>query len=753
MKKILYILPLALITLVSCQKEEMFSGKDNAVRINATIGEGIPLSRTNPTENPATSWSNGDQIAVNNDGNAYVTYTYNGTSWATASSEFLKWSTPTMTFNGYHPVTEGTSQSNFTLPTDQSDLSKIAAADYMTVSESKTKPESGYGVDLNFARKTARVIIKITKFNSGFTGTPVISNLTITSAHTGYVNGTVNGNSTAVTAYKVAGEDTYMALVIPEGTVLMEDYINLDVTDDNGTQSLKLSNINATEAGKSYTHNLTVGKNRIEVNSVTVEDWGLTGTLPDGDVGIQAGSVVIKDMEAGQIIFELGNYTNADITSLSISGALNAYDFGIIRLNLPNLEILDLSQTTITEVPDHALNYYTGEGALGNFKLRRIILPPTVKTVGIASFQYCKALTSISLDGVETIGGSAFFGCSALSSVDLNGVKTIGEKVFNGCSALSSVDLGDNLETVNNSVFFNCTSLRSIEFLASVRTLGRWMFEQCQSLTTITLPEGIEDIPASAFWGTLGLKSINIPASVKTIGNYAFAGCASLENITIPETVMSLGAYMFENCHALKSATVLADVTELPASIFNGCGALTTCTLNDKIQVIAEQAFATCSKLSNINMPNSLTTIGTNAFSNTALKTLTLPEGVSNIGESAFYNSEIKTLKINSTVDLTIGHRAFFFCDITEVMTITLPASLKSISCTSFHGNGILQITCHAVTPPEIITNDPDITPNPTSWTAYTGCYLKVPAGSVDAYSAISFWNNSFPGESLTAIE
>lgn len=755
MKKILYTLPLALIALVSCQKEEPFTGEGNAVTINATIGEGIPLSRVNSTENPATSWSDNDQIAINNEGDSYVTYTYDGTSWTAAPGQFLKWSAETMSFNGYHPVTEGTSFTDFTLPTDQSDLAKISAADYMTVSESKTKPTSGYGVDLNFTRKNARVIIKITKFNNEFERTPVISNLTVKSAHTSYTSGAVAGSSTAVEAYKMAGEDTYIALVIPEQTVLQEDFVNLDVTDANGTKSLKLSNIYATEAGKSYTYNLTVGKSKIEVNNVMVEDWSDIVPLPDGEIDADAGSVSIDNVD-GQIILSLTDYTYANITSLSISGSLNAFDFGVIKLNIENLEVLDLSQTTITEVPANALNYWSADNQPGNTKLRKIILPSTVTTIGERAFQYCQGLISINLGGnVETFGKSIFYGCTSLPSIELPAsVRTLGEWMFEGCSSLRIIKLNEGINTIQQNAFAECRALESINIPTSVKTLGSWMFRQCQSLKSITLPEGIGDIPASAFWGAMGLQSINIPASVTSIGNYAFAGCAGLEGIMIPVTVKSLGTNMFADCTKLKSAIVLADVTALPNNMFNMCEILTTCILNDKIQTIGNDAFAACKKLTNIKMPASLVSIGGNAFSNTALTSLVLPAGVSSIGKDAFTGSKIKNLTINSTVDLTIGHGAFKSCSgMNETMDITLPATLKRISCTSFYNNGILRITCHATTPPEVFDGDTSLEPNPTSWTPYAGCYLKVPAGSVEAYKAVSFWTDSFPGEHLSAIE
>ena len=37
--------------------------------------------------------------------------------------------------------------------------------------------------------------------------------------------------------------------------------------------------------GKSYTYNLTVGKEKLEIESVTVEDWSNGETIPGGEVG------------------------------------------------------------------------------------------------------------------------------------------------------------------------------------------------------------------------------------------------------------------------------------------------------------------------------------------------------------------------------------------------------------------------------------------------------------------------------------
>ena len=88
-------------------------------------------------------------------------------------------------------------------------------------------------------------------------------------------------------------------------------------------------------------------------------------------------------------------------------------DFRQIRDLCPNVEVLDLSAATCTEIPDNAF--------LGHRGLRKVVLPQGVKRIGRQAFFHCKNLQEITLPSTVTIvEDGAFNGCIALSKFDIS---------------------------------------------------------------------------------------------------------------------------------------------------------------------------------------------------------------------------------------------------------------------------------------------------------------------------------------------
>lgn len=278
MKKILYIIPMLLVSLTACQKEnENRDNSDpNAVRINATIGNaaieaGNPLSRTAPTAPAAEDkWQTGDVIAVSNN-NGSVDYTFSGTAWVVAGSDYLMWDAQTMQFTAYHPVVEDVSMSNFALPTDQSNPAKIAKADYMTFSGEKTRPNDSNIINLELARKTARIILSVTAGVEYDGLQPIVSNVKINSAYSGYAGASVTGSVTPITP--CFSNDKRYALVIPTAAAADKAFITLTISYAGGKRDLTLTGIPTLAAGNSYTIILTAGKDRLTMGGITAGMW------------------------------------------------------------------------------------------------------------------------------------------------------------------------------------------------------------------------------------------------------------------------------------------------------------------------------------------------------------------------------------------------------------------------------------------------------------------------------------------------
>ena len=316
-------------TLASCQSDDDFTvtRPANAVGINVSVGS-LQTTRSNAiaTNDTQRRFNQGDQISVStNDQEAVIfqcTSTENQTWTETVAGKFLLWTQPMLTFSAYYPVTTGTSMTTFTVPTDQSSVAKIALADYMTRQQVISRPEGGSNIQMQLERKMARVIVRISGFGSQYDDDEkTVSNVSIYSEASGIADGNPTGSSTEIQPYAQGdgGQgSTYTALVVPGYGDSGARFIQL--TDGEGS-TLLVKGIPELEAGNSYTFNLVVGKNKIEVASVTVTDWTTGETLDGGQAeeGSAKAPAVTPNIAQADCTFSPSNgkstLSNANITT------------------------------------------------------------------------------------------------------------------------------------------------------------------------------------------------------------------------------------------------------------------------------------------------------------------------------------------------------------------------------------------------------------------------------------------------------
>ncbi|WP_288919741.1 fimbrillin family protein, partial [uncultured Prevotella sp.] len=284
--------------LASCQSDDDFTvaRPDNAVSVNFSVGSLQATTRSNAiaTDDTQREFNQGDQISVSTNDQEAVLFQCTSTddqTWTEAvPNKFLLWTQPTLTFSAYYPVTTGTSMTAFTVPADQSSVEKIALADYMTRQQVISRPEGGSDIQMQLERKMARVIVRISGFGSQyFDDQKTVSNVRIYSEASGIADGNPTGSSTEIQPYAQGdgGQgSTYTALVVPGYGDSGARFIQL--SDGEGS-TLLVKGIPELEAGNSYTFNLVVGKNKIEVASVTVQDWTTGETLSGGQAEEQLG--------------------------------------------------------------------------------------------------------------------------------------------------------------------------------------------------------------------------------------------------------------------------------------------------------------------------------------------------------------------------------------------------------------------------------------------------------------------------------
>lgn len=189
--------------------------------------------------------------------------------------------------------------------------------------------------------------------------------------------------------------------------------------------------------------------------------------------------------------------------------------------------------------------------AYGGYRMKHVVLPDGLKSIGVGAFSKCETLESINLpDTLTKIEDEAFSGCEGLKTVSFpSKLKSIGSRAFAGCE-LQTIQFaeGGKLVEIGEWAFYYAP-IQTLTIPKGVKKIGSWAFEKCENLKTVMLPEGIETFDKyEVFKDCTALESINIPASLTNLGYKAFKGCTALKNITVdpanPAYVMKDGKLM-----------------------------------------------------------------------------------------------------------------------------------------------------------------------------------------------------------------
>ena len=348
-------------------------------------------------------------------------------------------------------------------------------------------------------------------------------------------------------------------------------------------------------------------------------------------------------------------------------------------------------------------------------------ITPTNRTASVTGGSYSGDVIipeTIAYDGttysVTSIGDNAFLRCSGLTSVTIpNSVTSIGDGAFALCSGLTFVSIPNSVTSIGNDTFYYCSGLISVTIPNSITSIGDLAFYRCSGLTSVTIPNSVTSIGDSAFAGCSGLTSVTIPNSVTSIGYSVFGGCTGLTTMTIPNSVTSIGKYAFRSCSGLTSVTIPNSVTSIGYEAFRGCSGLTSVTFdknngiydsrdncNAIIETSTNKLIAGCK---NTTIPNSVTTIGTSAFSDcSGLTSVTIPNSVTSIGYGAFGGcsglTSVTVDKNNGTYDSRDNCNAIIETSTNKLIVgcknTTIPNSVTSIGDRAFEGcSGLTSVT------------------------------------------------------------
>ena len=508
----------AILALSACSESEdllsAFHSDPNAVRITAEVGKASAngFTRSYPlgaTEADQKKFNENDEISVKADGQDAVTYKLVGTEWQPQGGKFLKWESDKMNFTAYYPASFDGNLDKVILPKEYDEAS-LAANDFMSYYGLHSNT-NGNQLSLIMERKMARVVVEIDGFNDQYAGA------------------TVNSLSICgIKAYKHT-DNKFYALIKPCEAQNSATFISLDVAEgESKTTTEKLTGIPALTAGKSYTYQLTVGKDKVSVSGIYVADW-TTGDITGGKT---------EECPTPYITFKAKGEQKFKMTTEG------GYTFSNLEYSVNNSEWASVAIGT--EIPFG--------GAKGDLRLRGI--NPNGTATGLyacSTIKFTEANVNVACTGdirtlqdwknyniVETRNARfcyLFLNCSVLTSAPELPATELEDRcyygMFYGCTSLTAAPELPATELEDrcySTMFEKCTSLKSAPELPATKLASFCYYEMfygCTSLTSAPKLSAIELAEAcycKIFCGCKNLSSITMLAPSDKIENtdYSF---------------------------------------------------------------------------------------------------------------------------------------------------------------------------------------------------------------------------------------
>ena len=609
----------AILALSSCSESEdllsAFHSDPNAVRITAQVGKASAdgFTRSNPLGDAEAqkNFKEGDKISVKADGQDAVTYQLNNNEWQPQGGKFLKWESNEMNFTAYYPASFDGNLDKVTLPKEY-DAASLAANDFMSYSgkQSNTK---GNQLSLIMERKMARVVVEIDGFNDQYAGATVNS---------------INSLSICgVKAYK-HNDKKFYALIKPCEAQNSATFISLDVAEGaSKTTTETLAGIPELTAGKSYTYQLTVGKDKVSVSGITVKDWQ-TGNITGGSTDVKDKTPYVTFSAPAEQTFKMVCYGGYTISNLEYS--VNFGDWKKVKAN-EGVTFggqnggLRLRGKNIKGTAENLSKYSNITFAYDEKN------PNNPNTVKVACTGDIRTLLDYSnyknVNTSQACFANLFYHCWVLTSAPDLPATELAFNCYNGmfywCPYLQNAPElpATKLNTqCYQNMFWGCTRLTKAPKLPATKlafACYNGMFEYCywlQEAPELPATTLAEQCYMDMFAYCYLTKAPKLPATELKPRCYTtmFSNCEKLKEVPeLPATKLAEFCYtsMFAGCTALTKAPKLAPAETVAKNcyrlMFDGCKELTDGP-ELKATTLAESCyeymFNGCSKLASVSM-------------------------------------------------------------------------------------------------------------------------------------------------------
>ena len=196
---------------------------------------------------------------------------------------------------------------------------------------------------------------------------------------------------------------------------------------------------------------------------------------------------------------------------------------------------------------------------------------------------------------------------------------------------------------------------------------------------------------AGIYYNITGNNTVEVTYSDRD--NNTYSG-----SVSVPETVTNngteysvtkIGEYAFQGS-AVTSVYMPESITSIGTSAFSGCQNLESVALPESLTTLGYSAFKACKLLKTIKIPSGVRAIPSSCFDGcSSLESVTIPEGVTTIGDYAFGYCNLNALTLPESLEKIGGYA---FTGNKSLKSVNIPAKVKTIETEAFNSCGLTNL-------------------------------------------------------------